>query len=434
MTLDVIRPGDAGYDEARAVFLGRVDRRPAMIVRAWDAGDVQAAVRMGVPLAVRSGGHGWHGVQDDAVVLDLSGMRGLEVDPEGRTAWAEPGVTAAQYATATGEFGLTTGFGDTGSVGVGGLTVGGGIGYLVRKHGLTIDALLAAEVVTAGGELVRADARTNPDLFWAIRGGGGNFGVITRFQFRLYEVGTVLGGLLVLPATPAVLAGYLAASDAAPEELSSILTVMTAPPLPFLPAELHGRPVAMAMVVHAGDPVEGERAIAPLRRLATPIADFVQPVPYASLYDGEPEDYHPLSVGRTWFADELTEQDLVVALGHLEAATADPAVLQLRVLGGAMARVPVGATAMAHRQRRLMIAAAAVYPGPAQAEEQAAWLTGLVGELKHTQHGAYVNFTHEDAQERIHESYPAATYDRLAAIKRRYDPGNMFRFNANIAP
>ncbi|MBU2665050.1 FAD-binding oxidoreductase [Actinoplanes bogorensis] len=439
LTAEVIRPGDDNYDRARRVFLGRVDRHPSMIVRAVDAADVSAVIRYArdahVPLAVRSGGHGWHGVQNDAIVLDLSLMRSVTIDPTTHTAWAEPGVTAAQYVAAAGEHGLTTGFGDTGSVGLGGLTVGGGVGYLVRKHGLTIDALLAAEVVTADGELVRADESTHPDLFWAIRGGGGNFGVVTRLKFRLHPVSTVLGGLLVLPATSHVLADYLAVSDAAPEELSSILNVMTAPPLPFLPERWHGRPVAMANIVHAGDPEAGERAVAPLRALAEPIADLVRPMAYGEMFAGEEETgIHPLSVGRTWFADELSEPDLAVALRHLESATAEPAVLQLRVLGGAMARVPSGATAMAHRERRLMIAAAAVFADPAELGEQTAWLHGLLTDLKHTQHGAYVNFTHEDAQDRLHEIYPRPTYARLASIKRRYDPGNMFRFNANIRP
>jgi FAD/FMN-containing dehydrogenase len=209
----VIGPDDSDYDEARQVFMGAIDRHPALIVRAADADDVARTIALarerGLELAVRSGGHSsaGHGVSEGGVVLDLADMRALEIDVEGRTAWAEAGLTAGEYTNAAGEHGLATGFGDTGSVGIGGITLGGGVGFLVRKHGLTVDDLLAAEVVAADGELLRVDAETHPDLFWALRGGGGNFGVATRFQFRLHEVGTIVGGPLFLPATPDVIAG-----------------------------------------------------------------------------------------------------------------------------------------------------------------------------------------------------------------------------------
>jgi FAD/FMN-containing dehydrogenase len=211
----VIAPDDPSYDQARAVFYGKFDRRPAVIVRAADASEVAQVVALaretGLELAVRSGGHSLagHGVSEGGIVLDLSAMRALDIDAEGRTAWAQTGLTAGQYTTAAGAYGLATGFGDTGSVGIGGITLGGGVGYLVRKHGLTIDQLLAAELVTADGRLLRVDAETHPELFWAIRGGGGNFGVATRFQFRLHPVDTIVGGMLVLPATPEVIATLL---------------------------------------------------------------------------------------------------------------------------------------------------------------------------------------------------------------------------------
>src|ERR687894_1370849 len=211
----LIRPGDGGYDEARAVFYGGIDRRPALIVRAKDATDVSRVVALaresGLELAVRSGGHSvaGHGTTEGGIVLDLSEMKGLEIDVEGRTAWAETGLTAGEYTNAAGAHGLATGFGDTGSVGIGGLTLGGGAGFLVRKYGLTIDDLVAAELVTADGELLRVDTETEPDLFWAIRGGGGNFGVATRFQFRLHPVDTVVGGMLILPATPELIAAFV---------------------------------------------------------------------------------------------------------------------------------------------------------------------------------------------------------------------------------
>src|SRR5215203_4420117 len=230
----LIRPYDDGYDEVRSVFYGGFDRRPALIVRVEDAADVSRVVALaresGLELAVRSGGHS---VSDRGIVLDLSEMKGLEIDLERLTAWAQTGLTAGEYTTAAGAHGLATGFGDTGSVGIGGITLGGGVGYLVRKHGLTIDDLISAEMVTADGELLRVDAETHPDLFWAIRGGGGNFGVATRFQYRLHEVDTIVGGMMILPATPDVISSFVAAAETAPEELSTIANVMVAPPMPF---------------------------------------------------------------------------------------------------------------------------------------------------------------------------------------------------------
>lgn len=242
----VTAPGDPDYDKARTVFYGGIDRHPAVIVRVKDADDVARVIAVaretGLELAIRSGGHSvvGHCATDGGIVLDLSDMRDLQIDLENRTAWAETGLTAGEYTSAVGAHGLATGFGDTGSVGIGGLTLGGGVGYLVRKYGLTVDDLLAAEVVTADGELLHVDADSDPDLFWAIRGGGGNFGVATRFKFRLHEVSSVYGGMLFLPATPDVIASFIALAETAPDELSTIANVMPAPPMPFLPVEYHG--------------------------------------------------------------------------------------------------------------------------------------------------------------------------------------------------
>ena len=286
----VIAPEDDAYDAARAVFYGSRNRRPAAIVRAKDAADVSRVVTLarekGLELAVRSGGHSLagHSVSEGGIVLDLSQMKGLEIDVEARTAWAETGLTAGEYTAAVGAHGLATGFGDTGSVGIGGITLGGGAGFLVRKHGLTIDNLLAAEIVTADGELLCVDAETHPDLFWAIRGGGGNFGVATRFKFRLHEVDEIVGGMLILPATPDTIASFVAEAEAAPDELSTIANVMVAPPMPFFPAAAHGKLVIMALMAYAGEVEAGERAIAPFRSLAEPIADMVKPMRYPEMY------------------------------------------------------------------------------------------------------------------------------------------------------
>ncbi|HET6748439.1 MAG TPA: FAD-dependent oxidoreductase, partial [Actinomycetes bacterium] len=286
----VITPDDAVYDQARTVFYGGIDRRPAAVVRPTDAKEVAQVVLFarehGLELAVRSGGHSVarHGVTEGGIVLDLRDMRALEIDPERRTAWAETGLTAGEYTTAAHAHGLATGFGDTASVGIGGITLGGGIGFLVRKHGLTIDQLLAAEVVTADGHLLQVDAEHHPDLFWAIRGGGGNFGVATRFRFRLHQVDQVVGGMLLLPATADTIAGLVAAAEAAPEELSVIANVMPAPPMPMVPADQHGRLAVMALLAYAGEAEAGQRAVAPLRALAEPIADLVRPMPYPEIY------------------------------------------------------------------------------------------------------------------------------------------------------
>ena len=256
----VIGPDHDEYDRARTVILAGIDHRPAVIVKVADADDVAHVVQLardtGLELAVRSGGHSGagHSVTDGGIVIDVSEMKGLEIDVAGRTAWAETGLTAAELTTALAEHGLAVGFGDTGSVGIGGITLGGGVGYLVRAFGLTIDDVLAADIVTADGMLHRVDADHDPDLFWAIRGGGGNFGVVTRFQYRLHEVGSVLGGMLILPATADTVAGFIAAADAAPEALSTIANVMPCPPMPFVPEEAHGSLVIFAIMVCVGDP------------------------------------------------------------------------------------------------------------------------------------------------------------------------------------
>src|SRR5262245_59521547 len=268
----VIGPDDAEFDEARTPFYGGIDRRPAMIVRVANDADVVRVIALaresGLDLAVRSGGHSipGHSVSDGGIVLDLADMRAIDIDPAGKTAWSETGVTAVGFARAAHEHGLALGFGDTGSVGIGGITLGGGVGYLSRKYGLTIDDLLAADIVTADGEVRRVDAEHEPDLFWAIRGGGGNFGVAARFRFRLHELPSVVGGLLLLPATAQTIAGFVAEAEAAPEEFSAIANVVAkAPPLPFVPEQAHGRPAIMGLMCFAGGAEEGERVLAPFR-------------------------------------------------------------------------------------------------------------------------------------------------------------------------
>jgi len=436
----VIGPQDAEYDKARTSFYGGFDRRPAAIVRVANANDVSRVISFaresGTEFVVRSGGHGVAGyaAPHGGIVLDLKEMKALEIDAERRTAWAETGLTAVEYTGAADAHGLATGFGDTGSVGIGGITLGGGVGYLVRKHGLTIDDVLAADIVTADGKLLRVDAETHPDLFWAIRGGGGNFGVVTRFHYRLHEVGTIVGGMLMLPATPDVVQSFIALAEAAPEELTTIANVMTAPPMPFIPAEQHGKLVIFGMLCYAGPVEAGERAVAPFRALATPIMDMVKPGRYPEMYPPDDENYHPIGTSRTMFIESVDRGVAETIVEHLGATDAMMRVAQLRVLGGAMARVPVDATAFAHRKSRIMVNCAALYERPDQETVYKPWVTRFAEALKQNDSGAYVNFLVDEGEARVRAAYPGPTWDRLAAIKRRYDPTNLFRLNQNIPP
>jgi FAD/FMN-containing dehydrogenase len=367
-------------------------------------------------------------------VIDLAAMRGLQIDPDRRTAWAQTGLTAGEYTAAADVHGLATGFGDTGSVGIGGLTLGGGVGYLVRKYGLTIDNLLAAEVVTADGQLLHVDAETHPDLFWAIRGGGGNFGVATRFKFRLHKLDTVVGGMLVLPATPDVIASFIAEAEAAPEELSTIANVMPAPPMPFVPEEHYGKLIVFALMVYAGEIVAGQRALAPFRALAAPIVDMLKPMRYPEIYLPDESEYHPTAVGRTMFVDKLGRSEAETVVDYLQASDAMVRVAQLRVLGGAMARIPADATAYPHRSARIMVNLAAFYNGPEDQPVREAWVADFMAAMDQGYSGAYVNFLGDEGEGRVRDAYPGATWNRLAAIKNRYDPTNLFRLNQNIPP
>jgi FAD/FMN-containing dehydrogenase len=437
---NVIAPDDPGYDDARRVFFTGFDRRPAAIVRVADASDVSRIVNVaretGAELAVRSGGHSraGFGTSEGGIVLDLSEMNAVEIDAEGRTAWAQTGITAGDYTKATGEHGLATGLGDTASVGVGGITLGGGIGFLVRKHGLTIDDVLGAEVVTAAGELLKVDEDTHPDLFWALRGGGGNFGVATRLRFRLHEIDEVIGGMLMLPASAEVIVGLVAAAEAAPEELSVIANVTKAPPLPFVPAEQHGKPVVMARMVYAGDAEASERAIAPIRALATPLADMVRPIRYPEIYEG-PEGPRPaIDGGTNVLVDGLVPGAGETILDHLETSTAQIPAAQLRVLGGAMARVPDDATAFGYRGAKLMVNVAAMDESPEEGPEHKAWASSLATALSDGTAAAYVGFLGDEGEQGVRRAYPPATLDRLDQVKRQYDPDDLFRLNENIRP
>ncbi len=440
----VVTSADADYDTVRHVLEGSVDLRPAIIARVADPDDIATVVRVaaagGHELAVRSGGHSGagHGSTDGGIVIDLRDMNAIDIDLEGRTAWVETGATAGAVTKALAEHGLAVGFGDTGSVGVGGITTGGGIGYLVRKHGLTIDNVLAAEVVTADGEPHLVDEEHEPDLFWAIRGGGGNVGVVTRFRFALHPLPAIVGGMMILPATPEAVAGFVEAAASAPEELGTIANVMPCPPMPFVPEELHGTVVNMALMCYAGEAgPEADAAYAPFRALG-PLADMVKPGTMHDMYFGEPEDPAEMPAMvvamRTMFVDHV---DLPAATRIVDGITASDSpmrAVQLRVLGGAMARVAPEATAFAHRAAPIMAVVVALIETPERRDERERWVFDLVAGLDQGVPGAYVNFLTDEGPERVRDAYPAATWERLAAIKARYDPGNLFRRNQNVPP
>jgi FAD/FMN-containing dehydrogenase len=437
----VIGADDPRYDDVRRVFFTGFDRRPAAIVRVTGANDVARVVGLaretGAELAVRSGGHSraGHGTSEGGIVIDLSAMNAVEIDPTTRTAWAQTGVTAGDYTAQTGAHGLTTGLGDTPSVGLGGITLGGGIGYLVRMTGLTIDDVLAAEVVTAAGELLRADAHVHPELFWALRGGGGNFGVVTRLKLRLHAIDRVVGGMLLLPASPDVITGLVAAADAADDDLSLIANILKAPPLPFIPAEQHGTPIVMIQMVYAGDADAGAAAIAPIRALATPLADMVRPIRYPEMYAGAEGPAPAFAAGTNLLVDELSTGTADTILAHVETATAAIAAVQLRVLGGAMARVADDATAFGHRRARVMVNIAAMDPRAETRPEHEAWAAELATALADGgPERAYLGFVGDEGEDGVRRAYPPATLERLARVKRRYDPDNLFRRNLNVVP
>jgi hypothetical protein len=435
-----IAPGEPDYDKARTVVAGHIDRRPALVVRPTDASGVARVVAFAreneLPLAVRCGGHSGagHSVVDDGIVLDLANLTDIEIDADGRTVWAQTGLTAAGLTGAVTEHGLVIGFGDTGSVGIGGITLGGGHGYLSRVHGLTIDNLLAAEIVTADGQVIVTDETSHPDLFWAIRGGGGNFGVATRFRYRLNELGNIVGGMLMLPATAETVEGFVAACEAAPEHLSAIGNVMPAPPMPFLPEEQHGQLAIMALICWSGPVEEGEKAIAPFRALGEPLADMVQPMPYPGMYPPDDEEYRPLAVARTMFVDQVDSGVAELIMDRLESSDAPMRVVQLRPMGGAITRVPVDATAFAHRNSKIMTNVASFYEGPEDRPIRERWVDELSGQLRQSDTGAYVNFLGDDGPDAVRAAYPGPTWERLTQVKAQYDPDNFFRLNQNIPP
>lgn len=423
----VAAPGP-GFDPGALVAFDPGPVTPAVVVRPRNAEEVARILTLaadaGLPVAIRGGGHSYAGrsLLDGGVVLDLSGLASVLVDPDSRTARAGGGVTAARYTTAAAEHGLATGFGDTGSVGVAGLTLGGGIGFLSRRFGMTVDDLLGAEVVTADGRVLTVDDEHEPDLFWALRGGGGGFGVATELRFRLREVPSITQGLLFFEPDAGLLAALVARLGDAPDGLSSTVSVMVAPPLPMFPAELHGRPVVMAMLVHSGDPAEGQRLVGAVRDMAPTLLERVVQAPYTAVLAPFPFKGFGV-VTATGFSDELGPERAGQAVDAVTSGR--QVVVNLRPMGGAIPRVAPDATAFAHRNRRLMSVVSVLAPDQPTADRAAPAVDDLAAALSDGPYG-YVNFLRAlpDAAER---AYPPATRQRLAAVKAAYDPGRLFR-------
>jgi len=436
----VITPADAEYDETRQVFYGGIDKKPSAIIKVANAEDIQKAIAFAedqnLELAIRSGGHSPAGYSttDGGVVIDLRDLRAIEVDEGNKTVWAGAGLKAGELTAELDKYNLAIGFGDTGSVGIGGITLGGGVGFLARKFGLAIDNLLAAEIVTADGKILLVDADNYPDLFWAIRGGGGNFGVVTKFKYALHDLSECYGGILLLPATPEVIAGITEIAKQAPDELSMIVNVMRAFAAPFVPEEFHGKMSVMALVMYAGDASEGEKVLAPIRALAEPIADMLKPMRYKDIFMPENTDYHPTAVSTTLYMEDIDQYTAGNILDWLEKIDATMKAFQFRVLGGAVARIADDATAYAHRKNAIMGNVACFYETDEQKPLRQAWVDDFATSLRQGNTEAYVNFVGVTEHDKALTVYPEQTLERLRQVKSTYDPTNVFKANFNILP
>ena len=443
----LLTPGDAGYDEARRVWNGAIDRHPALIARCANVADVVAALRhareRGLVVAVRGGGHGVAGlaVCDDGVVIDLSAMRGIAVDPATRTACAQAGVLWGELDAATQEHCLATVGGIVTHTGIAGLTLGGGIGWLMRRYGATVDNLLAAEVVTADGDVVRASAEEEPQLFWGLRGGGGNFGIVTSFEYRLHAVGpTVLAGPIfhALEDGPEVLRFYRGYIAEAPDELTTIVMLRQAPALPFVPTELHGRPVVMVTACYAGPVERGEEVLAPLRRFGRPLVDAIAPRPYVELQQlfnpGVPHGWH--YYWKSWELPPLQDAAINTLVEQAHRITSPRSYVIVFQLGGALARVGEHDTAFGQRDAAHDVNINAVWlPDDPARDEHVRWARECYAALEPFATGrTYVNFLADEGQQRVRAAYGEERYARLVALKRAHDPENVFRLNQNIDP
>jgi FAD/FMN-containing dehydrogenase len=441
---EVTTPDDTGYEDARQVLNAMIQRRPAVIVRCSEKADVVAAVNyareQGLDVAVRCGAHSvpGFGTIDGGLVIDLTGMQAVTVDPGRRTARAEGGATWGIFNDATGAHGLATTGGIVSTTGVGGLTLGGGIGYLARAHGLSCDNLVSAEVVTADGRTLTASEGENEDLFWALRGGGGNFGVVTSFEFRLHPASDIYGGPMFFEADDAgaVLRAYRELIGGAPEEFGGFPAWQIAPPLPFIPEDRHGDVFMAFVFCFNGSAEDGERVIAPLREAAPVVAEHVGTMPYAALnsaFDG----LYPPGLQHYWkanFVKELTDEAIEAHLEHGPKVPAVNSTMHIYPLDGAVQRVAPDATAFAYRDAAFATVIVGIWPDPAENDANIKWVRDYYDAIAPlSEEGGYVNFMSEDDQGRIKANYKG-NYDRLVEVKRKYDPDNLFHLNQNIRP
>jgi FAD/FMN-containing dehydrogenase len=442
---DLVLPGDGGYEPARKVWNGAIDRRPAVIARCRDARDVARAVifarEHGLPIAVRGGAHNvaGHATVDDGLVIDLSPMRAVTVDPRRHRAVAEPGVTWGEFDAATSAFGLATTGGLVSTTGIAGFTLGGGIGWLMRAHGLTCDNLLSAEMVTAEGTTVTADAGTRRDLFWALRGGGGNFGVVTRFEYRLHSVSTVIGGLTLYPAAlaGAALRHFRDVAASVPDELTTLFAFLTAPPAPFVPPGLQGKPAVAIVVCYCGDRATGSGAIAPIRAFGPPAADAIGEMPYTALQSmldaGAPSGLR--NYWKSTFVETLSDAAIDTMVERASRIASPMSQVHLHHMGGAVARVPSEASAFAHRSASFVLNVVAMWGDPGEDADNIGWARSFAAAMEPFSRGCvYVNFLGDEGDERIRAAYGEETYARLVDVKSAYDPDNVFRLNQNISP
>jgi FAD/FMN-containing dehydrogenase len=442
---EVVGPSDQGYEDARKVFNAMIDRRPAVIVRCFGSKDVAAAVDYAreneLDVAVRGGGHSvpGFGTVDEGVVIDLSGMRGVDVDPQRRTARAQGGVTWGIFNDATHPHGLATTGGIVSTTGVGGLTLGGGIGYLARGVGLSCDNLISAEVVTADGRQVAASESENEDLFWALRGGGGNFGVVTSFELRLHPVTDIYGGPMFFEADDAgtVLRAYRELIADAPEEFGGFPAWQIAPPLPFIPEDRHGDTFLAFVFCFVGSEEDGERVLKPLRDAAPVVAEHVGTMPYPALNSAFDALYPPGGLQHYWkanFVKELTDEAIAAHLEHGPKVPVVNSTVHIYPINGACHRVGPGETAFAYRDATFATVIAGMWPDAADNDANTKWVRDYYDATAPlSEEGGYVNFMADDDQDRIKANYKG-NYERLVEVKRRYDPGNLFHLNQNIRP
>ena len=442
----LIRPSDEAYDEARAIWNGAHDRRPALIVRCAGVADVMRAVQFArsenLLVAVRGGGHSLPGFStcDGGMVVDLSAMTAVRVDPARRTASAEGGCTWADFDHETQAFGLAVTGGLVSTTGIAGFTLGGGIGWLMRKVGLTCDNLIAADLVTADGQLVHASAEEDPELLWGLRGGGGNFGIATSLEYRLHPIGPMLlAGPIFFAGDRAeeVLHFYRDWVRELPDEVTTLANLTTAPPAPFLPEAVHGKPIVAVVAVHAGEPERGRALLQPLKDLGDPVADLIGVMPYAAmqslldaLWTRGAHNYM-----RSAYLDELSDAAISATVGSHQAVPSPHSEIHLHHFGGAVARAGEGDAAFGDRSAQYVLNVIARSPDAEGFDANVAWARATTQALAPvSRDGAYINFMGDARDERLRASYGEQNYERLVALKRRYDPTNLFQLNQNITP